>query len=162
LTAPADVPFLPLDLTVRLCGHMHVPEPDVLTVRREHALGVWSVKLAADLRRAILKEGMRRVEEFARRHRLRRARLARRSRCVHQHQHARRSLARRKLGWLELDHVPSMSCLPAFSKFTVMRSPDHRLDLAKTPVRPTRMADEVAGREQGISGFFRHGGVKFP
>ncbi len=30
LTAPADVPFLPLDLTVRLCGHMHVPEPDVL------------------------------------------------------------------------------------------------------------------------------------
>ena len=68
LTAPADVPFLPLDLTVRLCGHMHVPEPDVLTVRREHALGIWSVKLAADLRQAILKEGMRRVEEFARRH----------------------------------------------------------------------------------------------
>jgi molybdopterin-guanine dinucleotide biosynthesis protein A len=68
LTAPADVPFLPLDLTVRLCGHMHVPEPDVLTVRREHALGVWSVKLAGDLRQAILKEGMRRVEEFGRRH----------------------------------------------------------------------------------------------
>jgi molybdopterin-guanine dinucleotide biosynthesis protein A len=68
LTAPADVPFLPLDLTVRLCGLMHVPEPDVLTVRREHALGIWSVKLATDLRRAILKEGMRRVEEFARRH----------------------------------------------------------------------------------------------
>jgi molybdopterin-guanine dinucleotide biosynthesis protein A len=68
LTAPADVPFLPLDLTVRLCGLMHVPEPDVLTVRDEHALGVWSVTLAADLRQAILKEGMRRVEEFARRH----------------------------------------------------------------------------------------------
>ncbi len=68
LTAPADVPFLPLDLTVRLCGHMHVPEPDVLTVRREHAVGVWSVKLADDLRRAILKEGIRRVEEFAGRH----------------------------------------------------------------------------------------------
>ena len=68
LTAPADVPFLPLDLTVRLCGLMHVPEPEVLTVRGEHALGVWSVTLAADLRRAILKEGMRRVEEFARRH----------------------------------------------------------------------------------------------
>jgi molybdopterin-guanine dinucleotide biosynthesis protein A len=47
---------------------MHVPEPDVLTVRGEHALGVWSVTLAADLRQAILKEGMRRVEEFARRH----------------------------------------------------------------------------------------------
>jgi molybdopterin-guanine dinucleotide biosynthesis protein A len=68
LTAPADVPFLPLDLTVRLCGLMHVPEPDVLTVRGEHALGIWSVKLAKDLRHAILKEGMRRVEGFARRH----------------------------------------------------------------------------------------------
>ncbi len=68
LTAPADVPFLPLDLTVRLGGHMHVDEADVLTVRREHAVGVWSVKLVDDLRRAILKEGVRRVEEFAGRH----------------------------------------------------------------------------------------------
>ncbi len=71
LTAPADVPFLPLDLTVRLCGLMHVPEPDVLMVRhgkrREHTLAIWSVKLAADLRRAILEEGMRRVETFAQR-----------------------------------------------------------------------------------------------
>src|SRR5947199_137308 len=65
LTAPADVPFLPLDLTVRLGGHMHVAEADVLTVRREHAVGVWSVKLVDDLRHAILKEGVRRVEEFA-------------------------------------------------------------------------------------------------
>jgi molybdenum cofactor guanylyltransferase len=68
LTAPADVPFLPLDLTVRLCGHMHVPEPDVLTIRGEHALGIWSVRLAGDLRHALLKEGLRRVEGFARRH----------------------------------------------------------------------------------------------
>lgn len=72
LTAPADVPFLPLDLTVRLCGHMHVPEPDVLMVRhgrrREHTIAVWSVKLVADLRRALLEEGVRRVEEFARRY----------------------------------------------------------------------------------------------
>jgi molybdenum cofactor guanylyltransferase len=72
LTAPADVPFLPLDLTVRLCGLMHVPEPDVLMVRhgmrREHTLAVWSVKLARDLRRAILVEGVRRVDEFARRY----------------------------------------------------------------------------------------------
>ena len=71
LTAPADVPFLPLDLTVRLCGHMHVPEPDVLVIRhgghREPSLGVWSVKLADDLRRAILDEGMRRVGQFAER-----------------------------------------------------------------------------------------------
>jgi molybdenum cofactor guanylyltransferase len=73
VTAPADVPLLPLDLTVRLCGHMHVPEPEVLMVRharrREHTLGVWSVTLAADLRRAVLEEGLRRVEDFARRYR---------------------------------------------------------------------------------------------
>jgi molybdopterin-guanine dinucleotide biosynthesis protein A len=73
LTAPADVPFLPLDLTVRLCGHLHVPEPDVLMVRhggrREHTVGVWSVRLAADLRRAVLEEGARRVETFAQRYR---------------------------------------------------------------------------------------------
>ncbi|WIM13163.1 molybdenum cofactor guanylyltransferase [Enhydrobacter sp.] len=73
VTAPADVPLLPLDLTVRLCGHMHVPEPEVLVVRhgrrREHTLGVWSVTLAADLRRAVLEEGVRRVEDFARRRR---------------------------------------------------------------------------------------------
>jgi molybdenum cofactor guanylyltransferase len=72
LTAPADVPFLPLDLTVRLCGLMHVPEPDVLMVRhgkrREHTIAIWSVKLAIDLRRAILEEGMRRVETFAQRY----------------------------------------------------------------------------------------------
>jgi molybdenum cofactor guanylyltransferase len=74
LTAPTDVPFLPLDLTVRLCGLMHVPEPDVLMVRHgnrlEHGLAVWSVRLAGDLRRAVLEEGVRRVEEFARRYRL--------------------------------------------------------------------------------------------
>ena len=47
---------------------MHVPEPDVLAVRGEHALAVWSVKLLRDLRQALLKENIRRVEEFARRH----------------------------------------------------------------------------------------------
>ncbi len=74
VTAPTDVPFLPMDFTVRLCGHMHLPEPDVLMVRHgrrlEHTLAVWSVRLAADLRRALLKEGLRRVEDFARRHTL--------------------------------------------------------------------------------------------
>src|SRR5262249_59313800 len=69
LTAPSDVPFLPVDLTVRLCGLMHVPEPDVLMVshgrRRQHTLAVWSVRLAADLRRGRLEEGVRRGEGSA-------------------------------------------------------------------------------------------------
>ena len=72
LSVPADVPFLPLDLTVRLCGLMHVPEPEILTIRhgrrREPALSVWSVKLAGALRKALLEEGVRKVEDFASRH----------------------------------------------------------------------------------------------
>ena len=72
LSVPADVPFLPLDLTVRLCGLMHVPEPDVLMVRhrgrRQPALSVWSVKLAGALRKALLQEGLRKVDDFAQRH----------------------------------------------------------------------------------------------
>jgi molybdopterin-guanine dinucleotide biosynthesis protein A len=83
VTAPTDVPFLPLDFTVRLCGHMHLPEPDVLMVRHgrrlEHTLAVWSLKLAADLRHALLSEGMRRVEDFARRHHLAELRWPRRA-----------------------------------------------------------------------------------
>jgi molybdopterin-guanine dinucleotide biosynthesis protein A len=72
LTAPADMPFLPVDLTVRLCGHLHVSEPDVLMIRhgrhREPSLGIWSVKLVDDLRRTLLEEGGRRVGEFGERH----------------------------------------------------------------------------------------------
>src|SRR4029077_18663070 len=63
LTAPADVAVLPLALTGRFCGLMRLPEPDVLMVRHgrrlEHTLAVWSVKLSADLRRAVLEEGVR-------------------------------------------------------------------------------------------------------
>ena len=74
LSVPADVPFLPLDLSVRLCGELHVPEPDVLMLRhrhrREHALAIWSVKLAGALRHAVVEEGVRRVDAFTRHHRV--------------------------------------------------------------------------------------------
>jgi hypothetical protein len=39
--------------------------------------------------------------------------------------------------------------------------PDHRLDLAQSPIGTIRVADELAGREHGVSGFFRHDQVKF-
>ena len=131
LTAPADVPFLPLDLTVRLCGLMHVPEPDVLMVRHgrrlEHTLAVWSVKLAADLRRAVLEEGVRRVEEFARRYVL--AELVwpgRAAPFLNVNTPAELNVAAH--GWAESAGAssttfPSMTSLPAFSKLTVMRWP---------------------------------------
>ena len=132
LTAPADVPFLPLDLTVRLCGLMHVPEPDVLMVRHgrrlEHTLAVWSVKLAADLRRAVLEEGVRRVEEFARRYVL--AELVwpgRATPFLNVNTPAELSVAAhrldRKSAGASSTTFPSMTSLPAFSKLTVMRWP---------------------------------------
>lgn len=72
LTVPADVPLLPVDLTVYLAGHMHVPEADVLAVRyrgRTHnAIAVWRVELLDALRRAVIEEGVRSIEVFARRH----------------------------------------------------------------------------------------------
>ena len=72
LSVPADMPFLPLDLTMRLCGLMHVPEPEILMVRegrhRQPVVAVWSVKLVSALRKAVLEEGVRKVEAFADRH----------------------------------------------------------------------------------------------
>jgi molybdopterin-guanine dinucleotide biosynthesis protein A len=69
LTVPVDVPFLPLDLTAYLAGHMHVPEAEILTVRyRErvhHAIAIWSTELLPDLTRAVVEEGARSIERFA-------------------------------------------------------------------------------------------------
>ena len=73
LSAPADVPFLPRDLGQRLGALLAAPPqgpaPQIVGVRsdgqREHALALWSVALAGDLRRALIEEGLRRVEEFA-------------------------------------------------------------------------------------------------
>ncbi|HKU97171.1 MAG TPA: molybdenum cofactor guanylyltransferase MobA [Vineibacter sp.] len=68
LTVPVDVPFLPLDLTAYLAGHMHVPEAEVLTVRYRgrvhHAIAVWSTELLAPLEQAVA-GGTRSIERFA-------------------------------------------------------------------------------------------------
>ena len=157
LTAPADAPFLPMDLTVRLCGLMHVPEPDVLMVRhgrrREHALAVWSVKLAGDLRRAMLEEGLRRVEAFAERYVAGRARLAGRRRAVPQRQHAGRAQrgGDRSAGSSSTT-FPSMTSLPAFSKLTVMRWPIIDWIWPRPQSGRAGVAHEIAGREQGVAG----------
>jgi molybdenum cofactor guanylyltransferase len=72
LTVPSDVPLLPTDLTVYLGGHMHVPEADVLAVRyrgrTHHAIAIWKVELLDALREAVVEEGVRSIEAFARRH----------------------------------------------------------------------------------------------
>ncbi len=69
LTVPVDVPFLPLDLTAYLAGHMHVPEADILSVRYRgrvhHAIAVWSTELLPALHKAVVEEGARSIERFA-------------------------------------------------------------------------------------------------
>lgn len=69
LTVPVDVPFLPLDLTAYLAGHMHVPEAEILTVRYRgrvhHAIAVWSTELLPHLECAAREEGVRAIERFA-------------------------------------------------------------------------------------------------
>ena len=72
LSVPADVPFIPRDVAGRLAAHMQAIETDVLMVRsrgRLHpAVALWSTELLPDLRRALLEDGIRKVEDFARRH----------------------------------------------------------------------------------------------
>lgn len=74
LSVPVDVPLLPPDLAARLAGKLQECEADILVIeaggRRHHAIAVWSVGLAGELRQALEVEGVRRVEEFARRHKL--------------------------------------------------------------------------------------------
>jgi molybdopterin-guanine dinucleotide biosynthesis protein A len=69
LTVPVDVPFLPLDLSACLAGHMHVPEAEILVVRYRrrvhHAIAVWSTELLQALKQAVLQEGTRSIERFA-------------------------------------------------------------------------------------------------
>ena len=157
LTAPADVPFLPLDLTVRLCGHMHVPEPDVLMVRhgrhREPSLAVWSVKLADDLRRAILEEGMRRVEAVRRAPRRWPNSPGRATPAPFLNINTPAELTRRGwLGWLELDHAPVDEELAGILEIDGDAMADHRLDLAQAPVRPSGWRTKSPGESSALPG----------
>ena len=63
------------------------------------------------------------------------------------------SSARRRVGWPKLDAVPvddELACVLEGHRDAVA---DHRLDLPQAPVRPFRMAHEIARGEQGIAGF---------
>lgn len=68
VTVPVDVPLLPFDLVPRLAGHMHVVETDVLVVRAggrsHHTIALWNAGLTDVLREAIVRDGVRRVEDF--------------------------------------------------------------------------------------------------
>lgn len=66
-TAPADCPFLPRDMVAHLARGL--TKDGVAAVasyqgRLQPVIGLWSTSLREDLRRAILQDGMRRVEDW--------------------------------------------------------------------------------------------------
>ena len=65
---PADSPFLPRDLASRLLG-LGAPLARARSGGRAHpAAGLWSVALADDLRRALVEDGVRKIEAWTARH----------------------------------------------------------------------------------------------
>ncbi len=72
VSVPNDAPFLPLDLVARLQDRRIADRAAIVCARsgeRTHpVVALWSVQLRADLRRALVEEGLRKVEVFLARH----------------------------------------------------------------------------------------------
>lgn len=70
----ADTPFAPPDCVARLSAALAASGAEIAVAasggRRHHAVAVWPVALAAGLRRALIGEGLRKVDAFLRRHRV--------------------------------------------------------------------------------------------
>jgi molybdenum cofactor guanylyltransferase len=68
-TLPADAPFAPGDFVARLHEARRASGAAIAVAasggRRHHVAALWPVALAADLRRALTQEGLRKVEDFA-------------------------------------------------------------------------------------------------
>jgi molybdenum cofactor guanylyltransferase len=69
---PADTPFAPFDLVARLRAARRASGAMIAVAasggRTHHIVALWPVSLAADLRRALIEEGLRKVEDFAARY----------------------------------------------------------------------------------------------
>jgi len=69
-----DAPFLPVDLVARLTAAHKAAEADLacaVSAGRAHPVfGLWPLRLREDLRRAIVDDGIRKVDEWTARHRL--------------------------------------------------------------------------------------------
>lgn len=72
LSVPADTPFLPADLADRLAAARGDADIAVAASggNAHPVVALWPVRLADELRRLVTEEGMRRVTDFARRHRV--------------------------------------------------------------------------------------------
>jgi molybdopterin-guanine dinucleotide biosynthesis protein A len=73
-TFPTDTPFLPLDLVARLRAAAEGEGADLACAasggRTHPVVGLWRVALAGDLRRAMVDEGVRKIDLWTARHRL--------------------------------------------------------------------------------------------
>jgi len=73
LTAPTDAPFLPVDLASRLLAGVEAQRADMACAssgNRSHPVcGLWPVRLASDLRRAMTEERIRKVDIWTARYR---------------------------------------------------------------------------------------------
>ncbi len=71
-TVPNDIPFLPLDLVARLVAAAVNAGAELACAasagRTHPVVGLWRTSLAADLRRAMVEDGMRKVDGWTARH----------------------------------------------------------------------------------------------
>jgi len=72
LSVPGDCPFLPADLVARLDAARHASGQPLACARsgdwRHPVVGLWPVTLRADLRKALVDEGLHKIESFTARH----------------------------------------------------------------------------------------------
>jgi molybdenum cofactor guanylyltransferase len=74
ISVPTDAPFLPIDLVARLKSQMAAEDADLACAasggQAHPVVGLWPVRLRADLRRALIDEGIRKVDVWTARYRL--------------------------------------------------------------------------------------------
>ena len=72
VSSPTDAPFLPIDLVAKLLAARE--SADIVLAasngRTHPVVGLWRVKLAGDLRRALVEEGLRKVDLWTARYRV--------------------------------------------------------------------------------------------
>jgi molybdenum cofactor guanylyltransferase len=74
VSVATDAPFLPVDLVARLAAELETTGADLACAasagRAHPVFGLWPVRLREDLRRAVVEDGVRKVDEWTVRHRL--------------------------------------------------------------------------------------------
>ena len=74
VSAPADAPFLPADLVVRLVTARTAEQAEIACAasggRAHPVIALWPVRIRGELRDALLRDGVRRVDRFTARYRV--------------------------------------------------------------------------------------------